>query len=159
MFHVVNAAQKVDFQAEENVKVRIKALPEQFDDKGNIKTYTKEELAELKGKDKNLPGYESSLDKLQNGQIVQVTLGVHKKPKPVAPPAASPAVEKDKDKDKDADKETDASKDKDKDATSQHKLQVRMIVILKDRRYATKLDDIPVAEKEGQVSGNVMSTG
>ena len=88
MFHVVNAAQKVDFQAEENVKVRIKALPEQFDDKGNIKTYTKEELAELKGKDKNLPGYESSLDKLQNGQIVQVTLGVHKKPKPVVAPCS-----------------------------------------------------------------------
>jgi hypothetical protein len=131
MFQVVNATQKVDFQAEEAVKVRVNYLPEQFDDKGNIKKYSKEELAELKGKDKNLPGYESSIDNLTNGQIVQVTLGVHKKPKPATVLNTSTA-DKDKDKDKDKDAEKDTSKDKDKDTTTQHKLQVRMIVILKD---------------------------
>ncbi len=120
LFQVVSATQKVEFQAEENVKVRIKDLPEDFDDKGNIKKYTREELAELKGKDKNLPGYESSIDALKVGQVVQVTLGAHKKPRQGAPSSAS--------KNKDAD----SDKDSEKEVTNQHKMQVKMIVILKD---------------------------
>jgi hypothetical protein len=143
MFQVVNAKQKVDFQVEETVKVRVKELPEQFDDKGNIKQYTREELAELKGKDKNLPGYESSIDSLKPGQIVQVVLAVHKKPRPTPPPSSSSAdkdkeAEKDKDKEIVTDKPKEAVKDKpkdvekDKDTTVEHKLQVRTIVIVKD---------------------------
>jgi hypothetical protein len=112
LFQVVTATQKVDFHAEENVKVRTKELPEQIDDKGETKKYTKEELSQLKGKDKNLPGYESSLDALKIGQPVQVTLGVHKKPRPTS--------------------SADKDKDKDKDTSNEHKMQVKMIVILKD---------------------------
>ena len=82
LFEVVNATQKVDFQMEESVKVRIKDLPEPFDEKGNIKKYTREELAALKGKDKDLPGYESALDKLKAGQMVLVKLSPHKRPRP-----------------------------------------------------------------------------
>jgi hypothetical protein len=117
LFQVVNAKQRVDFQTEELVKVRLAELPPQFDDKGNIKKLTKDELLELKGKDKKLPGYESAVENLKVGQLVQVTLGVHKKPRPSSSSA-------DKDKDKDA--------DQDKNMSNEHKLQVRMIMILKD---------------------------
>ena len=122
LFQVVAATQKVEFQAEENLKVRIKDLPEDFDDKGNIKKYTREELAELKGKDKNLPGYESSIDALKVGQSVQVTLGAHKKPRPGSSSSASASKNKNAESDKDSEKES----------TNQHKMQVKMIVILKD---------------------------
>lgn len=64
----------IDFQATEEVKVRSMVLPDVFDVKGKKKIYTKEELAELKGKDKTLPGYESGLDKLESGQKIKVIL-------------------------------------------------------------------------------------
>ena len=66
----------------------------QFDDKGNPKQYTKDELKALKGKDSDLPGYESTLDTLKIGDTVKVTL-------------AAPKTDK-KDADKDADPKTDA---------------------------------------------------
>jgi hypothetical protein len=100
---------QIEFQATETVKVRTMVLPEQFDDKGNPKKYTKEELTQLKGKDKNLVGYESSLEKLEVGQKLKVTLvAVKKKP-----------VEKDKEN-------KDLDKDKDE---SEKKMQVKLIVI------------------------------
>jgi hypothetical protein len=64
----------VEFQTKDPVKVRTMVLPEQFDEKGNPKKYTKAELAELKGKNKDAPGYESSLEKLEAGQTVKVFL-------------------------------------------------------------------------------------
>jgi hypothetical protein len=132
MFQVVNATQKVDFQLEENVKVRIKDLPEQFDEKGNIKRYTPDELRELKGKDKSLPGYESVLENLKVGQVVQVTLAPHKKPRP-----ARSASSADTDKDKPKESGKDKAKETEHDAPVEHKLQVRMIVILKDNDSAS----------------------
>jgi hypothetical protein len=107
-------------------------LPEQFDEKGNIKKYTKEELKQLKGKDTNLPGYESSFEALRPGQLVQVTLATHKAKKPAASPGDAkdkPAADKAADKDKAAEKDKPAA-DKDKDS-EKHK-QVRLIVILKE---------------------------
>ncbi len=130
MYQVVPATRNFDFQAEETVKVRIKDLPEQFDDKGNIKSYTAQEKSELKGKDKTLVGYESSIDNLKVGQIVLVSLRVHKDPKPANKLIASVASNKDQDADKDKDAEKD--KDKDADASVQHKMQVRLILIVKD---------------------------
>jgi hypothetical protein len=100
--------QDIEFQAMEESKVRTKVLPEQFDEKGNVKKYTKAELAELRGKDKNLEGYESSLEKLEAGQQVKVVLAAVKK-----------KVDADKDKPKE-DKEKDTEK----------KMQAKMIVIL-----------------------------
>ena len=120
LFQVTPAKQKVDFQAEENVKVRLKRLPEEFDDKGNIKRHTAAELVKLKGKDKDLPGYESSVENLRVGQVVQITLRVHRKPQ--ATPSTTPSSSS-------ADRGRD--KDKDPDTTPQHRLQVRMILILK----------------------------
>jgi hypothetical protein len=127
MFQAVKATQKVDFQVAENVKVRMRALPEQFDEKGNIKKYSAEELAALKGKDKHLPGYESSLESLKPGQIVQVKLSTSKKPRPATASRSS-----NRDGSKEATKEQHASADKDKDASTEHKNQVGLIVILKD---------------------------
>ncbi len=108
--------QTIDFQAREDVKVRTMVLPEQFDDKGNVKKYTKEEKEALRGKDKSLPGYESALDKLEAGQKLRVVL---------APLPKKPA-EKDKPKDADLDKDRDIDKDAEK------KMQVKLIVILEE---------------------------
>jgi hypothetical protein len=117
-YQVVPVTREIKFQADANVKVRIKELPEQFDDKGNIKRYTAAELAALKGKDRNLIGYESSVESLQPGQVVMVSLHSHKKPTS-ATPVTHPS-RKDKTDDKQAEPAT------------EHKMQVTMIVILKD---------------------------
>lgn len=132
MFQVVNAKQRVDFQVDEEVKVRMNDLPEQFDEKGNVKRYTKDEIAQFKGKDKNLPGYESSLDALKPGQIVKVALVVHKKHKASSDSSSSPGKEiaTEKGKAKETAKET--PKEPAGEASVEHKLQVVTILILKD---------------------------
>jgi hypothetical protein len=107
----------VEFQHSETVKVRTMVLPEQFDDKGQPKKYTKEELATLKGKDTHLPGYESSLEKLETGQKLRVKF---------SPKKASSAKPKEADPDKDAVPEKNA-----KDPTEK-KTQVKLIVILEE---------------------------
>lgn len=120
MYQVVQVTRDFDFQLTQNVKVRTKELPEKgFDEKGEIKKYTKEELAELKGKDKNLMGYESSLEALHPGQTVLVALRTHKKAKPGT--LTTPAAKKDKEDEKEID-----------DASVEHKMQVTVVVILKD---------------------------
>jgi hypothetical protein len=99
----------VEFQTKDPVTVRTMVLPEQFDEKGNPKKYTKQELAELKGKDKSAPGYESALEKLEAGQTVKVFL------------TELPVKKKADDKEKDA-----AVKDPEK------KMQVKTIHILSE---------------------------
>ena len=88
---VVTDHKEIDFHTDEHVKVRILHAPTAFDDKGNPKKYTKDELKELKGKDAELPGYESTMSSLTAGQIIQVTLGHH-----------APVKDEDKDDKKDA---------------------------------------------------------
>ena len=117
-YQVVPVTREIQFQADANVKVRIKELPEQFDEKGNIRKYTPAELSALKGKDKNLTGYESSVEALQPGQVVMVSLHSHKKSSSAAPDA--PVSRKGKTDDKEAEPAT------------EHRMQVTMIVILKD---------------------------
>jgi hypothetical protein len=137
-YKTVTSTRDVEFQVMEEVKVRTQVLPAAFDDKGNVKKYTAKELKELKGKDAHLPGYESSLENLTAGQVVQVTLAPRKKPKPVAgkdqanDKAKAKEVDLEKDKDKDKDLAKDKDLDKDKDTTTEKKMQVRMIVITKD---------------------------
>ncbi|MFO0845164.1 MAG: hypothetical protein U0797_22725 [Gemmataceae bacterium] len=100
------ARTEVEFQAAEKVRVRTLKLPEQFDEKGNVKKYTSAQLGELRGKDsRGLPGYESSLDRLEAGMKVSVRLSA-------AP--ARPA----------------GPKGKDGEASAEKKMQVRLIVIL-----------------------------
>jgi hypothetical protein len=119
LFKVVTNKQDIAFHAAEDVKVRTVNPPVTFDEKGNVKKYTREELKDLKGKDSKLPGYESSLDQLQAGQVVKVTL------------ARSPDLAR-TDKDKDSDKDKDADKDKDKDKSSDKKSEVTLILIKSD---------------------------
>lgn len=105
--------QEIEFQATETVKVRTLVTPEQFDEKGNLKKYTAKELAELKGKDKNLIGFESSLEKLSPGQKVRVALGVAR--------------------------QTAGNKDKEGDAgLNEKRMQVRLIVILDEGSGGTE---------------------
>jgi hypothetical protein len=118
MYQVVSVSRNVDFQADANVKVRLKNLPDQFDAKGRSRKYTREELAALKGKDKELIGYESSMEALHPGQVVMATLRSHKK-------SHSSMLSTTASKKKKAD-------DTEADSTIEHKMQVSMIVILKD---------------------------
>ena len=60
------------FIVTEDAKIRTRVLPTLFDDKGNLKKPTPKELLELKGKDKNLPGYESEFASLKRGQVLLV---------------------------------------------------------------------------------------
>jgi hypothetical protein len=118
---------EIEFQAAENVKVRTMLLPNQFDEKGNPKKFTKEELAALKGKDKTSPGYESSLEQLENGQPVRLVLA--------AAPAKKPADDKEKDKDK----------DKDDPVAADKRMQVKLIVVLGE---ATAAGPAPKGKKK-----------
>jgi hypothetical protein len=71
---IVTDHKEIDFHVADDVKVRVLNAPTKFDDKGNPKEYTKAELKEMKGKDADLPGYESTLDSLKQGERIQVTL-------------------------------------------------------------------------------------
>jgi hypothetical protein len=135
LFQVIPATQKVDFQAEENLKVRLKKLPADFDEKGNIKDYTAAELVKLKGKDRDLPGYESSVENLKVGQVVQVTLGVHRKSAETHPSSASSSSS------------SRADKEKEEETSPQHHLQVRMIMILKDDDGTLSTQPAPTKSK------------
>jgi hypothetical protein len=122
IYKTTPASANVSFQLEQEVKVRTTLLPEEFDDKGNIKKYSQAELNELKGNDRSLPGYQSSLEQLQAGCMVQVVQAAHQQPRrPVtAPPknakdAPEPATEDGKDS-----------------AVHEHKMQVKMVLILDD---------------------------
>lgn len=104
---VTMVKQEVEFQASDSVKVRTLHTPDQFDEKGNLKKYNAKEIAELKGKDKNLPGFESSLEKLSPGQKVRLVLA--------------------------AARQNPANKDKEGDAgLNEKRMQVRLIVILEE---------------------------
>jgi hypothetical protein len=62
-------------------KVRSIDPPTEYDEKGNIKKLTAEELKKLKGDDpaeKKMVGYKSDFSELQTGDIVQIALSVKK---------------------------------------------------------------------------------
>jgi hypothetical protein len=85
--------------------------PEEFDDKGNIKKFTKEELAKLKGDDpaeKKLPGYKSDFAEIQVGDYIHAALSVWKKNAKAAPKKKAGKAKKDEDVDKEAKDDLDA---------------------------------------------------
>jgi hypothetical protein len=96
-------------------KVRTFDPPANFDDKGNIKKYTREELKKLKGDDpdeKKLAGYKSEFGEIRVGDVVQVTLSVFKKKSPARKPARKKAKDAKDAKDADKDKDDEAKDDK-----------------------------------------------
>jgi hypothetical protein len=98
MYTMEKKTKDVEVTGIDEVVVRNNQPPEQFDDKGKVKKYTKKELDELKGPDHKLPGYKAEFGEIQTEQYVQVTL-VRKKDAP----AAAPPKKKGKDKDVDVD--------------------------------------------------------
>jgi hypothetical protein len=63
-----------DFDVAPNLKVVRKDLPLEYDDKGNVKKYTKEELKKLR--DPDMPEYfTAKIEDLQAGQKVKLYLG------------------------------------------------------------------------------------
>jgi hypothetical protein len=66
-----------DFDAPEEVKVRVSDLPVEFDNNGKPKRYTKQELADKKGPG-NLWGYPGQFESMAVGQQVRIIMGVKK---------------------------------------------------------------------------------
>jgi hypothetical protein len=73
MYQVEKKSHNVDIEASDDIQVRLKDPPVTFDEKGNVKKYTKKELKEMKG-DPKLPGYAGDFDSLKTDQIVTVKL-------------------------------------------------------------------------------------
>lgn len=93
-----SSTQEVSITAVDEAQVRLANPPTEFDDKGQPKKHSKEELAKLKG-DPKLPGFKGDFSDLTAGQLVQVTL-VRRKDAP-APRPVNPRVPMKKDKDAD----------------------------------------------------------
>ena len=65
---------EVEIPIKETTKIRTKTPLQVYDDKGNIKKYSPEELKTLKGNNPALPGYEVKIDELTPGAVIEVTL-------------------------------------------------------------------------------------
>jgi hypothetical protein len=65
--------QDFPLRAAENLQVRWAFPPPDYDEKGNLKKYTKEELKALRGTE-GLPGYRGDKEVLQKGQVVRAYL-------------------------------------------------------------------------------------
>jgi hypothetical protein len=143
-YKTVAHQKELDFDVSAEVKVARSKPPEEYDDKGNIKEYTKEELKKMR--DPDMPGYTAKIDDLQAGQTVKLYLG-----KPRAKKSSSPSKKDDdarkgddpKAKEDDAAKKTDepakksgddakSSKDKTDEKKGPQLAYVRQILILAD---------------------------
>ncbi len=71
---VVTEWVEVEIPIKETTKIRTKTPLQVYDDKGNIKKYSPEELKTLKGNNPALPGYEVKIDELTPGAVIEVTL-------------------------------------------------------------------------------------
>jgi hypothetical protein len=71
LFTVKEVQNNVDLSLTDDTKVRTARPAAAFDDKGDPKIYTAQELKDLKGTD-NLPGFPAERDALKNGQTVLV---------------------------------------------------------------------------------------
>jgi hypothetical protein len=76
--------QTVELTLAEDVIVRTLTPPVQLDENDRPKKYTAEELRQLKGEDRKLPGYTADLTAVARGQVVDVQLG---RPKGATKPA------------------------------------------------------------------------
>jgi hypothetical protein len=73
-YRVVKDGKDFQLNVDDKASVRWQDLPLKYDDKGNAIKYTKEQLQELKGKDKNKPGYQGKFEDLTPGQLVKLSL-------------------------------------------------------------------------------------
>jgi hypothetical protein len=70
----VNDWKELEIPLKETTKFRFKEPVEAFDDKGNIKVYTQQDLKKLKGSNPNLPGYEAKPENIIPGHLVTISL-------------------------------------------------------------------------------------
>ena len=146
-FRVTTTGKDYEFDLSDKLVVRWKEPPFQYDDKGEVKTYTKAELAEMRGKDPKIPGYKAKIEDLLAGQTVKIFLNPPpKKTKPkddkVAKADDAKVDSKVDDAKKDDAKKDDAKKDDakktgkklldDLDAPASDRPTVRMVLILED---------------------------
>jgi hypothetical protein len=106
----------IEFHAVDEVKIRSKNPPLEFDEKGRPRKYSYRELKELKGPDTKLPGYQADFETLKPGQDVQLTLA---RRKPIKTAQARKSDDEYAEKDKIGPKPSD-------------KPEVMMIVILRE---------------------------
>jgi hypothetical protein len=79
MYNYKDVSKDYPLRGSENIKVRSYQPPLDYDEKGNVKKYTNEELKTLRGTE-GLPGYNAEWDALRPGQVVHVYMS-----KPAAP--------------------------------------------------------------------------
>jgi hypothetical protein len=114
----------IELRATDEIKVRSLQPPIDYDDKGNVKKYTKKELAELKGADKTLPGYTADFEAIQAKQVVKVYLAKDSKA------GAKKVMKKKKAKKKKKDEDV----DDDDSLEDESKLVAAMVVIVAEPR-------------------------
>lgn len=73
-YRIVTDSKDFHLDVEDKATVRWQTPPFKYDDKGEVVKYTKEQLEELRGKDKSKPGYEGKFDDLMPGQTVKLYL-------------------------------------------------------------------------------------
>jgi len=71
-YKIVTTSRMFELNLRDEVVVRRMNLPFAYDDKGNVKEYTPEEIQKLRGDNPKLPGYAAKLEDLENGQMVRV---------------------------------------------------------------------------------------
>jgi hypothetical protein len=144
-YRTVTTSVTFELPIQQKVKVARVKLPVEYDDKGNVVEYTKEDLK--KKKDPSMPGYTAKMEDVEPGQLLRVYLA---RPKPAAKKKDDPkadAADKEKAadagkaelkaevaKDKAAAKDVAKDKEKAKDETppEAYRPEVRMILILTD---------------------------
>jgi len=69
---VETTARSFDFNLRDDLVVRRMNLPFAYDDKGNVKQYTPEEIQKAKGDNPKLPGFAAKIEDLEGGQLVKL---------------------------------------------------------------------------------------
>jgi len=127
-YKVTNLQKDFDLELADGAVVRKLFTGTEYDDLGNLKQFTKAELAEMKGKDLSLPGYTAKAEDLQPGQEVILYL---------RPPAKAAAKNKGG-----LDAAVAAA------ATSSDRPTVRMIVMAKELNPTTAAAMAPANKKK-----------
>jgi hypothetical protein len=92
-FGVKQIEQDIEIRPARDMKVRSLQPPAAFDEKGNPRKYTPQELKELRGNGK-LPGYAADPSGLQDGQVVTIRLARRKEAARPRDKKAPPADER-----------------------------------------------------------------
>jgi hypothetical protein len=122
-----------DFETQEKIAYRKMFLPQEYDDTGNVKTYSKEEKAKLKGDNKPAGSYSATPGEFHPGQGVWVYLIPPKKLESSSSSSSSAAA-----KEKDKDKEGTETKD-----DTVPRPTVKMLVIYEEGTLAPTTKDNP----------------